>query len=325
MAKRIVRIMMKGSMKNRHNILAGLFGLGALVFLSSMPPLAHAAEEQNSYSTPEKAVDALIFASRHNHTEQLIKILGPGSEKLVNSGDDVADQQGRERFVAAYDKSHTIEAQADGRDILTVGDEGWPVPIPLVQGDKGWRFDTQAGEEEIVNRRIGRNELNVIQVCRTFVDAEREYGMQHVLADGKHEYAQRFRSHEGAHDGLYWEVKDGEAESPLGPLLASAAAEGYSDKAALSQHEPYHGYYYKILKSQGSHAAGGERDYVKDGHMTDGFALIAFPANYGDTGVMSFIVNQNGIVYEKNLGPDTLDVATDMTAYDPDDDWKIVQ
>jgi hypothetical protein len=326
------------SMKNWHGTYGSLLGLGA--FLLFIAGTSHAADAlgatdatgavdatsgQNFYSTPEKAVDALIFASRKDHPAELIKILGPESEKLVNSGDDVADQESRARFVAAYDKAHKIETQSDSVDVLTVGDEEWPVPIPLVHEAKGWRFDTAKGEDEILNRRIGRNELNVIEVCRTFVDAQREFAALHPLPGDKREFAQKFTSTEGAHDGLYWAVKDGEAQSPFGPLIASAAAEGYSDTTALSQHEPYHGYYYKILTSQGSHATGGEGAYILDGHMTGGFALIAFPAKYGDSGVMSFIVNENGIVYENNLGPDTISTASAMTQYDPDESWKVVQ
>lgn len=315
---------MNTHMKKQHKTFS-LFGFGAFLLLAGSPQGSLAADAQNVYTTPEKAVDALIFASRHDHVTQLIKILGPDSAKLVNSGDDVADHESRARFVTAYDKAHKIEAQSEGVDILSVGDEEWPVPIPLVHDANGWRFDSNAGSNEILNRRIGRNELNVIEVCRAYVEAQREFAGQHALADGQKEYAQKFTSTEGAHDGLYWNVKDGESESPLGPLLASAAAEGYADTNALGQHEPYHGYYYKILKAQGENAAGGAMDYTKDGHMTGGFAMIAFPAKYGDSGVMSFIVNQNGIIYEKNLGPETIDIASALTLYDPDESWTVEQ
>jgi hypothetical protein len=317
---------MSRSMKNSNAITHTVFGLGTLLLLlTAMPRCSYAEAQQDVFPTPEKAVEALIFATRHEHTTELHKILGPTSGKLIHSGDDVADQEGREKFVAAYDKAHKIEDAGDDRKVLAVGDEEWPMPIPLLHDKDGWRFDTASGEMEILNRRIGRDELNVIEVCRAYVEAQREFAALHPSSDNQHEYAQNFQSTEGKHDGLYWEVKDGEKESPLGPLIASATAEGYSDTTALDKRTPYHGYYYKILKSQGEHAAGGAVDYVKDGHMTGGFALIAFPATYGDSGVMSFIVNQNGIVYETNLGPETPGLVGHITAYDPDDSWTIVQ
>jgi hypothetical protein len=314
---------MSQSMKNRSATMGKVFSLGiCLLLLTAMPDVAFAAERQSAFPTPEKAVDALVFAARHEHKVELLKILGPGADKLVSSGDDVADREGREKFVTAYDKAHKIEDAGTDRKVLAVGEEEWPMPIPLVRDKDGWRFDTAAGELEILNRRIGRNELNVIEVCRAYVEAQRDFA---ALDSDRHEYAQSFQSNEGKHDGLYWEVKDGEKESPLGPLIASATAEGYSDTTTLDKRTPYHGYYYKILKSQGEHAAGGKMDYLKDGHMTGGFALIAFPATYGDSGVMSFIVDHNGIVYEKNLGPETSSVVEDITEYDPDETWVIVQ
>jgi len=197
---------------------------------------------------------------------------------------------------------------------------------PLIHEGSGWRFDTGAGETEILDRRIGRNELSVIEVCRAYVEAQRDFADAHPLPDGKKEFAQKFFSSEGKHDGLYWETKDGEEESPLGPLIAKASEEGYPDKAGLDQREPYHGYFYKILFTQGEHTADGVENYIAaDGHMVNGFALVAFPAKYGDSGVMTFIVNDNGIVYQKNLGSVTPDIATAMTSYDPDDGWHIIQ
>jgi hypothetical protein len=201
------------------------------------------------------------------------------------------------------------------------------MPIPLVRQNDGWRFDTAAGEDEILNRRIGRNELNVIGVCRTYVLAQREYAEQHTV-NGKHttEYAQRFSSTEGQHDGLYWPATDNEPESPFGPLIADAQAEGYT-KALHGQHshQPYHGYFYKILTRQGPSASTGARNYIVNGHMTRGFALLAFPATYGDSGVMTFIVNQNGIVYEKDLGPDTKHLARHIDSFNPDASWHIAK
>jgi hypothetical protein len=298
-------------------------GLG-LVALFWLAGAAHAAAQikQEVFPTPESAVDALVAANRNNDTKALLKVLGPASEKLIHSGDSVADREGRKKFVEAYDAVHKIESEGDNRRILIVGAEEWPMPIPLVRSDRGWRFDSAEGELEILNRRIGRNELNVIRVCRAYVEAQREHAAQN-RKDGKPPvYAQKLLSAPGKQDGLYWPATEGAAESPLGPLIADAAAEGYSGDAALAQ-KPYHGYFYKILTQQGEHAAGGARDYIADGRMTRGFALIAFPAKYGDSGVMSFIVNQNGIVYEKNLGPDGAEIARRMEAFDPDESWKM--
>ncbi len=295
-----------------------LYAFGVLLLFAASP--ARAATTQDNFPSPEKAVEALVFATRNDHTTELTKILGPGSDKLVYSGDDVADNTARDNFTAAYDKAHKLEDGGNGRVVLLVGDEEWPMPIPLVHGNNGWRFDTKSGQGEILNRRIGRDELNVIEVCRAYVEAQRDFSAN----TSTHEFAQSFQSTDGKHDGLYWSVKDGEAQSPLGPLIASATAEGYSETATLDKRVPYHGYYYKILKQQGEHAAGGAKDFMANGQMSGGFALIAFPATYGDSGVMSFIVNQNGIVYEKNLGPQTADIASKIALYDPDDSWKIV-
>jgi hypothetical protein len=279
--------------------------------------------QQQEFATPEKAVEALVVATRSNKQGDLQKILGVRAGKLIHSGDKVADEQGRKKFLAAYDKAHEIENEDDGHKVLVIGEEKWPMPIQLAQGAGGWWFDTTVGEQEILNRRIGRNELNVIEICRAYVEAQQEFSNMHTLGAG-HEYAQRFQSTEDRHDGLYWPAAEGQSESPFGELISMAAEEGYGGKV-LGNHAPYEGYYYKILKSQGSHASGGAREYVADGHMTRGFALIAYPARYGDSGVMSFIVNQNGIVYEKNLGPDTAKIARRSTQYDPDGSWNIVR
>ena len=246
-------------------------------------------------------------------------ILGPGSNNLVHSGDDVADREGREKFTAAYDKAHKLEDAGNGHVTLVVGEEEWPMPIPLVHGTHGWRFDGKTGAQEILNRRIGRNELNVIEVCRAYVEAQRDFAsLQPVRA-----YARRFESHVGKKDGLYWPVKDGENPSPLGPLIAGATAEGYSDKT-LGPRRPITA---TIIKSSRARdrmrrAVAGLSDQRG---MTGGFALIAFPATYGDSGVMSFIVNQNGIVYQKNFGPRTPDIAAHLSVYNPDASWTIVQ
>jgi hypothetical protein len=298
-------------------------GLVILIFVAGVSPTALAARmRQMTFATPESAVDALIAANRNNQTEKLLHILGPHSGRLIFSGDLVADKQGRARFLRAYDAVHQLESNGENKRILVVGKEAWPLPIPIVRTDEGWRFDTLAGEQEILNRRIGRNELSVVHVCRAYVEAQREFAEIHQEAGGKPEYARQFRSTKGKHNGLYWQRKAGATESPLGPLIAAAEAEGYGE-AALRAKRPYHGYFYKILTAQGEGAAGGARSYLIDNRMTNGFALIAFPAKYGDSGVMTFMVNQDGIVYEKDLGPKTTRIAGQMRQYDLDATWKI--
>lgn len=298
----------------------------------SLPPpssatLRAADPHELVFQTPQEAVETLVGATRNDQTELMVKILGPKSKKLVYSGDKVADNAGRDKFVAAYDEAHELVRQNPDRDVLQVGANEWPMPIPLDMVQGGWQWNTAAGADEIINRRIGKNELNVIGVARSYVEAQNEYGDLHPVGkQGHHEYAQLLVSEKGKRDGLYWPVKEGEQESPLGPLVAKARAEGYADKDGHPQHAPYHGYFYKILKSQGAHAAGGAKDYTdKKGHMTRGFAFLAFPANYGNSGIMTFIISDNGIVYEKNLGPDTGKIAPFIAAYDPDTSWKVVE
>ena len=293
---------------------------------SSYPPnsLQSSRGEQLVFATPEQAVDALITATREDRGDDLLRILGPDAHQIIHSGDKVADEESRNRFISAYDQAHEIRSDdITGHDTLVVGEEEWPLPIPIVHEDNGWWFDTAAGQEEILNRRIGRNELNVLEVCRVYVEAQQEFSALYAHGKHQHEYAQHFQSSSGQHDGLYWPVANGEQQSPLGPFLASAADEGYSGRV-LSKRMPYHGYYYRILKSQGSHASGGAKDYIVHGHMRRGFALISFPDRYGDSGVMTFIVNQEGIVYEKNLGFNTAEVARTLREFDPDDSWHIV-
>jgi len=312
--------------KTKTDILSLAIFVIALAVCSANPSAVFAAIMQEVFATPEQAVDALVSATREDKTKDLLKILGPHAGHLIHSGDAVADRMGRGKFVAAYDAAHSLQDESGGKMILTVGQEEWPMPIPLVKTDNGWRFDAGAGEQEILDRRIGRNELNVAEVCRAYVEAQREFANQRFMAGGEHEYAQRLLSTKGKHDGLYWPTSDsGDKESPLGPLIAQADAEGYPGKAVLNQRAPYHGYYYKILKRQGPGATGGKMDYMVHGHMIGGFALLAFPARYGDSGVMTFIVNQNGIVYEKNLGVQTTKLAANITQYDPDESWAIFQ
>jgi hypothetical protein len=280
---------------------------------------ATAAAAPQAFASPDRAVAALAAAARAGRADELLRILGPDGRKLVLSGDAVADKRGRERFAQSYATKHSIEQEGDDKAVLVIGDDEWPFPIPIVRHAKLWRFDTKAGAQEILARRIGRNELSAIEVCRAYVDAQREYASKDRNADGLLEYAQKFGSGPGKEDGLYWPAKPGEEESPLGPLVASAHAEGYGGKG---KHAAYHGYYYKILKRQGKDAPGGAHDYIAHGRMIGGFALVAFPAQYGASGIMTFLVNQDGVVYEKNLGPDSAKLARAMTAFNPNSTWK---
>jgi hypothetical protein len=280
---------------------------------------------QKSFKSPEEAVKTLAEAVKGNDTKELLAIFGPSGKELIFSGDEIADKTGRERFIKAYEEMNKLVNENDAKVILHVGNGDWPFPIPVVKKGEYWLFDTVAGREEILNRRIGRNELNAIQVCLAYVDAQREYVLKDRDGDKLLEYAQRFISRKGEKNGLYWEVKEGEAQSPLGPLVAKAATEGYSGKRPVGRRSPYHGYYYKILKAQGKNAPGGEYDYVFKGKMIGGFALVAYPADYGNSGIMTFIVNHDGVVYQKDLGKNTESMAVAMKKFDPDKTWKKVE
>jgi hypothetical protein len=280
------------------------------------------AAEQKHFETVGAAVDALIAALRADDQKALAEILGERGRPLVSSGDPVSDRTTRARFVADYDQRHQFEA-GGGKVILRVGSEDFPLPIPLVPDGPSWRWDTEAGKEEILNRRVGRNELNAIQVCLAYVDAQREYYSRARTKDGILEYAQRLGSSPGKRDGLFWPTKDGEPLSPLGDLVVKARAEGYRASKDGGR-TPYHGYFYKILTGQGPQAPGGAYDYVARGHMIGGFALVAFPADYGASGVMTFLVNHDGVVYQKDLGVNTARLAESMKRFDPDGTWQKV-
>jgi hypothetical protein len=303
-------------------------GLALLADASATPAAAAAATSaradgsaQMSFPTPEAASEALLAAVRSHDMRRIYRVLGPGSSKLIRSGDPVADWQGRARFVAAYEKQSKVERDGETKATLLIGEKDWPFPIPLVKQVDRWRFDAKSGAEEILNRRIGRNELAAIQACLAYVDAQREYALSAGSEDGLHKYAMKFVSAPGKKDGLYWPTREGEAPSPVGPLAAKAQAEGYSKSA----NEPYHGYFYRILTAQGSDAPGGAYDYVVKGRMIGGFALIAYPARWAASGVMTFIVNHDGVVYQKNLGPQTAAIAAKTTRFNPDSTWSRVQ
>jgi hypothetical protein len=280
---------------------------------------------QRTFASPEEAVTALVAALKTGDTKTLSAIFGPGSEDILSSGDPVADKAEHELFITRYEQKNRLEEEATGKTTLSIGDEDWPFAIPIVKEAGTWRFDTGAGREEILARRIGRNELDVIQVCLAIVDAQREYAREDRNGDGFREYAQKFMSDPGKQDGLYWEAEEGEEESPFGPLIAEAQEKGYPGRPAGSEPIPYHGYYYRILKSQGQNAPGGAYDYVVNGRLIGGFAMVAYPADYANSGVMTFIVNHDGVVYQKDLGENTEELATAMTLYDPDETWAAVQ
>jgi hypothetical protein len=291
----------------------------AVIFLTGSSSVLFAAQSaQKRFSSPEEAVKALVAATRAHNMQGMLAILGPGSRELISSGDEAADRTGREKFIKAYDQMNTLRQESRDSLTLCVGTNDWPMPIPIVKKGTTWVFDTQKGKQEILNRRIGRNELHVIDVLHAYVDAQHEYATKDCRGGGKVEFAQRIISTEGKHDGLYWEAKEGVEESPLGPFVAQAAKEGYVNPDL----QPFHGYYFKILKGQGKHASGGAYNYVVKGQMILGFGIVAYPAEYGNSGVMTLMVNQEGIIYQKNLGKNTKRIAEAMKLFDPDKTWK---
>jgi Protein of unknown function (DUF2950) len=299
-------------------------------FLSDHWQLTHAATaapasvKQQSFATPDDALKAVIEDLKSGNLSGLVKIFGPGIEPILNSGDPVADQNARERFVAHAEEQHHFDGAGDAL-ALVIGKDDWPFPIPLKKVDERWRFDTAAGKEEILNRRIGENELSTIQTMLAYVDAQGDYADFQRQRSGMPEYAQRILSTPGKMDGLYWPSAEGEPQSPLGPLVAAARAAGYRKSAKAEEPSPYHGYFYKVLTGQGPNAPGGAIDYIVNGRMIGGFGLVAWPARYGDSGVMTFMVNHDGVVYQENLGPQTAKLAPTISRFDPDPSWQKVE
>lgn len=290
--------------------------------LTMIAPLAMAAATvQKHFASPAEGVAALAEAVKSGDAATLRAILGPGGGKLINSGDAVADEQSRRQFAANYEAASKITLEGDARALVLLGKDEWPFPIPLVKSADGWHFDTRQGRDEILKRRIGRNELAAMEVCRAIVDAEREYVAKDQDRNGLLEYAPKLASTPGKRDGLYWEAGNNQPPSPLGPLLAAAARDGYTGSLATAPLAPYHGYYYRILTQQGKDAPGGAYDYMVRGKMIGGFAVIAYPARYGASGIKSFIVNHDGVLYEKDLGKNTAAIAAQMTAFNPDASW----
>jgi hypothetical protein len=276
---------------------------------------------QREFDTPEAAASALVDALRKNDQKALLDILGVEGKALISSGDAVSDRNARERFVGLYDEKHNLEA-GGGKIVIVVGNNDFPMPIPIVPDGPSWRFDTAAGKEEILNRRIGQNELNTIQVCLAYVDAQHEYYASDPDHDNLLQFAEKFLSSPGKRDGLYWPTKPSEPPSPLGDLVVKARGEGYSRRS--DKPIPYWGYYYRILTAQGKDAPGGAYDYKAHGRMIGGFALVAYPAQYGVSGIMTFLVNHDGVVYQKDLGPNSSAIARAMKTFDPDGSWKKV-
>lgn len=289
---------------------------GVFVFAASAPAVA-----QESYKTPEAAADALAGAARTGDRAALIKVLGPDGADIASSGDPVADSDLRKKFVETYDAKHQVKMDGDAKATLIIGSEDFPVPIPLVRKGDSWQFDTAAGRQEILARRIGRNELDAIQSSLAYVDAQNDYAAKDRTGAGSGVYAQRIVSSTGKKDGLYWPASAGGDESPLGELIAEATRQGYRVGEGRT---PYHGYYFKILTRQGPDAPGGALDYVVNGKMIGVFALVAYPAEYRNSGVMTFIVNHNGVVFQKDLGPQTDKLAERMTSFNPDQTWTKV-
>jgi hypothetical protein len=305
-------------------IIAALSVFAAFIVAWSMPIMA--AAPQKLFSTPEDALKGLVEAVTIRDKAALDQIFGP-SAKDLRSSDEVQAAAEFEDLTKHIAEKTSLVKENDSKVIIYIGNENWPFPIPLVKTNGQWFFDTEAGKEEVLNRRIGEDELTAILVCRTYVKAQREYVLKDWDGDGILAYAQKLRSDPGKKNGLFWRHAPGEPVSPLGELVAQARMEGYKKEKSVFKEQPvpFHGYYFKTLTRQGKNAPGGNYDYIINGNMVGGFALIAFPSNWGKSGVMTFIVNQQGKVFQKNLGPDTLKMAQDVDTYDPDETWTLVK
>ncbi|HEY6290831.1 MAG TPA: DUF2950 domain-containing protein [Terriglobia bacterium] len=303
---------------------------GLLTFLSVLPLIlglgaslsSGQQQGQQTFASPGEAVEALTAAAKAGNTDALMQIFGPEGKEVLSSGDEVADKNNRDQYIQRYDQMHRLVTEPDGTVTLYIGADNWPLPIPLVKKDNVWYFDTVAGKQEILYRRIGRNELATIDVCGALVAAQKQYASEPHDGEPAGQYAKKLASDPGKHNGLFWKAAAGEPQSPIGPLIADAVSAGYSKKQGGPT--PFHGYIYKHLDSQGKDAPGGAKDYIVDGKKTGGFATVAYPAEYRNSGVMTFIVNQDGIVYQKDLGPETARIAAAMTQFDPDNTWQEV-
>jgi len=295
---------------------ANLLPLGVVVIALAMCfPTDSMAQRagQKTFSSAEEASHALVTAAQNNDEKAMLNILGPDGKQIVSSGDDAEDAESRANFVKRYEEMHRLVKEPDGNTVLYIGAHNWPTPIPLVNKGNLWYFDTEAAKKEILYRRIGWNELSAMRVCQELVAAQKEYSAEHK------EYAQKIFSDEGQHDGLYW--KASEPQSPIGPLVASAVAKDFV-KSQEGTPTPYRGYYFHILVRQGKNGPGGAKNYIVNGKMTEGFAFVAYPAEYRSSGVMTFVVNEEGVVYEKDLGKKTDVAGRAMKEYDPNSSWQ---
>jgi hypothetical protein len=314
--------------KNRHlgfGVTTLFIAAVMLVSILGSSGFCAAAAKQKAFTSPEEAVTALVGALKAGDGRQLAVLLGPEGKAILSSGDAVRDKAERESFLGLYAEKHGLEEKSVKKVVLAIGNDDWPFPIPIVKAGKVWRFDTKEGKKEILARRIGKNELSVMKVLLAFVDAQREYALKDWDGDGILEYAERIASEPGTKNGLYWDAKEGEEVSPLGTYAAAAHREGYPEKKKSGgKAQPFYGYFFKTLKTQGKDAAGGAYQYMVNGNLMGGFAYVAYPATYGNSGVMTFIVNHDGVVYEKNLGKGTAKAAGGMKAFNPDRSWKKV-
>jgi Protein of unknown function (DUF2950) len=290
--------------------------LATLLFTCFTVHSAAQQKGQKTFSSPEEAGKAFVAAAQSNDEKALLQILGPDAKEIVSSGDPTQDAEGREKFARKYEEMHRFVKEPDGSVTLYIGAENWPAPIPFAMKGNVWFFDTEAGKKEILFRRIGRNELSAIMICQQLVAAQEEY-----YATQQNEYARQIFSDEGQHNGLYWKVSDGEPQSPIGPLVAAAVAEGYN-KGHAGPPTPYRGYLFHVLTRQGKRVRGGAKGYIVNGKMTGGFAFVAYPAEYRSSGVVTFIVNQDGVVYQKDLGKRTAALGKSMQEYNPDSTWS---
>lgn len=311
-------------MNIRHLHRAPILGLLSILVLALLGACSgRGAAAHASFDTAEEAVAALVAAVRSGDRVALARLLGPGSESVVSSGDDAQDAADRARFVAAYDRRHALVDGGNGTRTLVVGENDWPLPVPLRLVDGRWEFDGAAGVDELAVRRIGANELSAIEVARAYVTAQQQYASQGRDGDPAGIYAIKLVSDPGMRNGLYWETAEGEPPSPAGPFVADAAAEGYLAATGGSR-KSYHGYFFRMLYAQGAAANGGARDYFVDGLLTGGFALVAWPAEYGRSGVQTFIVNQDGVVFQKDLGAGTAKTVEAIRSFDPGDGWVAI-
>jgi len=292
-----------------------------LIVITCLATLTACAKKPQNFETPEAATQALIDAAGAEGERPLLSVLGKDAKSLIDSGDPVADKNARESFVAAYKAANSLDKSVPDSVTLVVGEDKWPFPIPIVSEGGKWHFDSATGADELINRRVGANELDTIQSCLAYVDAQREYYMRNVENAPMLHYAGRLISTEGKKDGLYWPAGETEEPSPLGEGFAQARAEGYLQEGTMKG-VPYHGYIYRLLTKQGANAPGGAYDYLVNDQLLGGFAAVAFPAEYGNSGVMTFIVNHEGVVHSKDLGPETAKLAMAMDTFDPGSDWK---